>query len=68
MHIIVKFPSNTQILTWIVSFAHIITDIDYTPAYEFTILTIILDVPIKWLSTLINGKLTGDEVFVGAQL
>ena len=67
MHIIVKFPSNTQILMCIVSFAHII-DIDYTPTYEFTILTIILDVPIKWLSTLINGKLTGDEVFVGAQL
>ena len=67
MHIIVKFPSNTHILMWIVSFAHII-DIDYTPTYEFTILTIILDVPIKWLSTLINGKLPGDEVFVGAQL
>ena len=67
MHIIVKFPSNTQMFMWIVSFAHII-DIDYTPTYEFTILTIILDVPIKWLSTLINGKLTGDEIFVGAQL
>ena len=48
-------------------FAHII-DIDYTSTYEFTILTIILAVPIKWLSPLINGKLTGDEVFVGAQL
>ena len=67
MHIVVKFPSYTQIVTWIVSFAHII-DIDYTPTYEFTILTIILDVPIKWLSTLINGKLTGDEVFVGTQV
>ena len=68
MHIIVKFPSNTQVFMWIVSFAHII-DIDYTPTYEFTIfLTIILAVPIKWLSPLINGKLTGDEVFVGVQL
>ena len=67
MHIIVKFPSNTHILMWIVLFAHII-DIDHTPTYEFTILTIILDVPIKWLSPLINGKLTGDEVFVGTQV
>ena len=49
---------------WIVSFAHII-DIDYTYTYEFTILTIILAVPIKQLSPL---KLTGDEIFVGAQL
>ena len=67
MHIIVKFPSNTQVFMWIVSFAHII-DIDYTPTYEFTILAIILAVPIILLSPLINRKLTGDEVFVGSQL